>query len=267
MKPFMIDTHAHLDMQPFDGDRQAVIGRALEAGVKTMIAVGIDLRSSQKVIELAEKYGGIFAAAGIHPHEAASVKREDIDAMAKLVRQPKVVAVGEMGLDFYRNRSPRESQFKVLEWQLALADEAGLPVIIHSRQADREMVAVLKRWTDSRKRQSGDPAGVIHCFNSDAETAKKYIDMGFYIAFGAYIGYTSSFRLNSTIKGLPSDRFMVETDCPFLPPQQYRGKRNEPAYIPITVSLLAQIRQVSFDVVAQQTTENARRLFRLPASE
>ncbi|MBI2831994.1 MAG: TatD family hydrolase [Chloroflexi bacterium] len=263
-RPFIIDTHAHLDMSHFDSDRPEVIARALAAGVDNIICVGIDLDSSRKAIELAETYSRIFATAGIHPHEASKVTKSDMAILKEIAKHPRVVAIGETGLDFYRNIAPREAQSRVLGWQLELAAELDLPVVIHSRQAEYEMLAVLRDWT-SRNRKNGErPPGVIHCFNGDNESARRYLDMGFFISIGAYIGYPASLRAHSAIRAIPPERLMVETDCPFLPPQSHRGKRNEPAYVVTTVELLAKIREVSPEMIAAQTTENARRLFRLP---
>jgi len=261
MKLSIVDTHAHLDMPHFNKDRMEVITRALDSGVNKIITVGIDLESSQKATELAESHQGVFAAVGFHPHDAAGVKETDIADLADLAGHRKVVAIGEMGLDFYRNRSPREAQLQALKWQLELAMNLDLPVVIHCRQADRDMLPLLRDWTSSHKRPDGKPIGVIHCFNGDIDTAQQYLDMGFFISLGAYIGYPSSFHLRSVIKNLPADRILVETDCPFLSPQIHRGKRNEPAYLPLTVKLLAEIRKVSPEVLAGETTRNAVKLF------
>ena len=264
MKNVMIDTHAHLDMAHFNEDREDVIARAVESGVTRIITVGIDTDSSKNAVKLAESHKGIFATAGIHPHDATEVKREDIALLREIASNPKIVAVGEAGLDFYRNRSPAESQLQVLQWQLDMAVEVNLPVIIHCRQGDEQIIPVLHDWVSSNKRSENGIPGVIHCFSGDVEIARKYLDMGFFISFGAYIGYPTSTNLSHVIRFVPQDRIVVETDCPFLPPQSHRGKRNEPAYIPQIVALIAGIRQVSAEVVAEQTTENACRLFNLP---
>ena len=263
MKLSIVDTHAHLDMAHFNKDRSEVIARALDSGVKTIVTVGLDLASSQKAIKLAENHSEVLASVGFHPHEAARVKEADITALAEIASHPKVVAIGETGLDFYRNRSPREAQLPVLKWQLELAMKLDLPVVIHSRQADRDMLALLRDWAFCHKRPNRKPIGVIHCFNSDMDTAQRYLDMGFFISLGAYIGYPASLRMHPVIRSLPGDRLVVETDCPYLPPQKYRGKRNEPAYLPLTVRLLAGIRKVSPETVAEETTQNAAKLFSL----
>ena len=263
----MIDTHAHLDMAPFDKDRTEVITRARDAGVSTIITVGIDLESSRKAIRLAENYPEVLATVGFHPHQATRVKKADMAKLAEMANHPRVVAIGEIGLDFYRNRAPRETQLQALQWQLELAERLDLPVIIHCRRAEKDMLPLLHNWTSSHKRLNGQPRGVIHCFSGALETAQRYLDMGFFISLGAYIGYPSSRHLHDVIRGIPQDRLVVETDSPFLPPQSHRGKRNEPSYLPLTVGVLTEIRQVSPETVARETTQNARHLFRWTESE
>jgi len=263
----MIDTHAHLDMKPFDIDRTEVISRAIKAGVSTIITIGIDIETSKKAIVLAEAHPGIYAAVGLHPHEAGRLCRVDIGELERLARHPRVVAIGEMGMDLYRDYAPEEAQRQALRWQLGLALKLDKPIIIHCRQADREVISQLQDYISSRNPGNSNPPGVIHCFSGDGDTASKYLEMGFYLGFGAYTGYLASKKIHSVIAGIPSDRFVVETDCPYLPPQSHRGQRNEPSYIPLTVETLATIRHVSPEVVARETTRNARRLFRLPDTE
>lgn len=261
VKSSIIDTHAHLDMAHFDRDRAEAISRAARAGVDIIINVGIDLKSSQKAIELAESHPGVFAAAGFHPHDAGKAKKEDIDSLARIAVHPKVVAIGETGLDYYRDYSPRDLQARVLKWQLELGTKLKLPVIIHSRQADKETQAILQEWISQNKPER---KGVIHCFGGDAATARRYLEMGFFISFGAYITYPSSHHLQDVILNIPEDRLLVETDAPFLPPQSHRGKRNEPAFVPLTVEAIARIKRTSPEEIARMTTENATNLFRLP---
>lgn len=261
MKPSIVDTHAHLDMEEFDEDRSEVIARALDSGVSTIITVGTELESSKRAIELAENNAAILAAAGFHPHEADGVNEEDITELARIADHPRVMAIGEIGLDFYRDFSAREAQLRVLKWQLELAAKMDLPVVIHCRQAENDLLALLPDWTSCYK--DGQPGGVIHRFSGDIYTAQQYLEIGFFISLGAYIGYPSSRRMHDVIRSLPQDRLLVETDCPFLPPQSHRGQRNEPAYLPLTVELLAEIRQVSPETIARQTTQNALRLFGL----
>ncbi len=260
----IVDTHAHLDMGPFNKDRKEVVVRARDSGVSTIITVGVDQGSNELVIELAESYGEVFAAVGFHPHNVTGVSKLDIASLAQLAKHSRVVAIGEVGLDFYRDYSPREAQLRVFKWQLELVAKLGLPVIVHCRQAEKNILPLLRDWVSYDKHHQGQPPGVIHCFSGDANTAREYLNMGFFISFGAYIGYPTSANQYSVIRSIPQNRLLVETDCPYLPPQNRRGQRNEPAYLPITVDLLARIRRVSPEQIAQETTQNARRLFRLP---
>jgi len=259
----IVDTHAHLDSSAFDRDRDEVIARARDAGVNTIITVGVGLDSSKDAIALAERHAGVFAAAGFHPHGAAAVKKTDIADLGEIAGHRGVVAIGEAGLDFYRNLSPREAQLQALKWQLDLAVELNLPAILHCRQAEKEMLNLLRDWTERYKGRHRQHRGVIHCFMGDIHAAQQYLDMGFYLSLGAYIGYPASASAHDVIRGIPQDRLLVETDCPFLSPQSHRGKRNEPAYLPLTVELLARIREVSPEGIARETTRNAQHLFRL----
>jgi len=248
-------------MPSFNEDRADVITRAREAGVGTIISVGVDLSSSQQVIVLAETYAEVMAAVGFHPHNVTSVGEPDIAKLDQLAKHPRVVAIGETGLDFHRNYSPKEAQLRAFEWQLELAVRLDLPVVIHCRQAEREMLPLLRDWVSRHKGRRGQPRGVIHCFNGDFDTAQQYLDMGFFISFGAYIGYPASSKMYDVIRSIPKDRLVMETDSPFLPPQSRRGKRNEPAYLRQVLARLAEIRQVSPEVITIETTRNAHRLF------
>jgi TatD DNase family protein len=261
----IIDTHAHLDMPEFDSDREEVIARAKDAGVTTIVTIGIDLTSCRKAIQLAEKHSGVWAAVGIHPQETKGVEAKDVDILELLAKSNRVVAIGEIGLDFYRNYSSKEDQIAVLMPQLEIAAKSGLPVIIHCRQAQAEMIPILQNWVNSQRLPEGKPRGVLHCFSGDFETAERYLRMGFYISLGGYIGYPSSAKLRETIQKIPLERIVIETDCPFLPPQKYRGKRNEPCYTLITAGVLAEIKRLTLEEIAQQTTQNAVKLFSLNA--
>ncbi|MFC1897898.1 TatD family hydrolase [Chloroflexota bacterium] len=259
---YIVDTHAHLDMSVFDKDCSDVVARARDAHVNKIINVGTDLESSKKAIGLAEKYPEIFAAVGFHPHDSVKVGKAHILELTEIANHPKVVAIGEIGLDFYRNYSPREKQIKTLRLQLDLATQLGLPVIIHCRQAEREMLNLLHDWISLNDSSQKQCRGVIHCFNSGKATLRQYLDMGFYISLGAYIGYPTS-QMHDVILDIPADRLVVETDCPFLPPQRYRGQRNEPAYVLLTVEVLSKITSESYEKIAQKTTNNAHHLFHL----
>ena len=257
-KMCIIDTHAHLDADEFASNCDAVIARAVKAGVNRIITAGTSVESSKKAIALAEKYPQVFAAVGVHPQEIAGVQKTDIIRIAELAKHPKVVALGEMGLDFHRSVVHKDEQIQGLKWQLELVSELHLPVIIHVRQATNEMIEILREWV--RKSHTEVP-GVIHCFQESMPVAKTFLEMGFYLAFGGYIGYPRN-RYEEVITSVPPDRLLVETDCPYLPPQKYRGKDNEPAYITFTVEKMAEILGISAETVARQTTDNAKRLFK-----
>ena len=264
MNVSLVDTHAHLDVSAFDDDRAETITRAFDAGVGNIITVGTDLESSKKAIELSEDYAGIYAAVGIDPQSAATIDKADIAKLGEMARHAGAVAIGETGLDFYRDYSPKTAQMQAFKWQLALSAELELPIIIHCRQAETGMLDLLSSCISNYGDTRGQYRGVIHCFSGDSNTAKEYLKMGLYLSLGAYIGYPSSRGTHEVIRSIPRERLLVETDCPFLPPQSYRGKRNEPSYLPLTVKALAAIRNESYDDIAQLTTQNARRLFRLP---
>jgi TatD DNase family protein len=255
----IIDTHAHLEGEKFAEDFDAMITRAAEAGVNRIITAGTNVESSEKAVALAQKYPQIFAAVGIHPQEIAGAQKTDIRRIAELAKNPKVVAIGEMGLDFHRSIVHREEQIQGLKWQLELASELRLPVIIHNRQSTKEMIEILGEWV--QKPQENTP-GVIHCFQENADNARIFLEMGFYLAFGGYIGYPKS-QMAEVIKTVPENRLLVETDAPYLPPQKFRGQRNEPAYIVYAVEKMADILDLSAERAAEITTENALRLFGL----
>jgi TatD DNase family protein len=255
----LVDSHAHIDAHVYDRDRDEVVARAEEAGVNLIINAGSDLEPSRASIELTERYAGVFIALGIHPHNAALVKDGDLEALAQLSREPKVVAIGEIGLDFYRNLSPREIQIKVFRQQLELARRLDLPVIIHSRDAGEEVFAILAEWAG---RCQNKPLGVLHCFSGDMELAEKYMDLGFLISVAGPVTYSSS-SAAQVAKHVPLDSLLIETDCPYLTPVPHRGRRNEPAYLPLVSERVSRIRGVPPDEVAEKTTQNAVHLFRL----
>lgn len=256
----LVDNHAHLDMPRFNADRDEVIGRAWMAGVTNIVSVGTDLASSRKATEIASQYPEVWAAVGIHPQEAKSITRGDIETLAELAHKPKVVTIGEIGLDFYRDYAPHEKQIEILKWQLGLATRLKLPVVVHCRQAEAELMPILSEWLN--KNPTNNP-GVIHCFSGTLATAQAYLKTGFYLGLGAYISYPSSKALREVVKQLPVDRLLLETDCPFLPPQSQRGQRNEPAYVVETAKELARIKEVGLEEVAEKTAENASGLFNI----
>ena len=257
----LVDTHAHLDMKEFDNDRDEVLARAFAAGVTKIITVGTDVSSSCTAVKLAEKYLQIYAAVGVHPHDAGRLEKTYVTRLKELAKHPKVVAIGETGLDFYRNYSPEEAQFTVLREQLELASELNLPIIIHTRNAAQETIDIIAEWVKRHPVEAG-PRGVIHCFSEDAATATKFLDYGFYISFTGAVTYPQS-KAATVAKTIPINKIMVETDCPFLAPQNCRGKRNEPSFVTLTAEKLANALGISLEKFAAQTSENAQRLFNL----
>ena len=260
MSTSLIDTHAHLDFQQYDADREDVIRRATEADVSGIINIGIDLKTSKKAIALAEKYTNIYAAIGIHPHDSADAEKQDFDELFDLAEHPKVVAIGEIGLDFYRNISPAETQRKVFKQLLDLAQEKELPVIVHTRQANEEMMNIL------RSKSKRGWRGVFHCFSGDATTAAELLDMGFHISFTGNITFKNS-RSVEVMKGVPLECLLLETDCPFMAPVPHRGKRNEPAFVRYVAKKIAEVKNVSSSHVGEVTTNNANQLFAIKVSK
>ena len=261
----LLDSHTHIDMREFDADRDRVLQRAREAGVAAVIDIGIDVASSEAAIALAEKHSDVFATVGIHPHDASKVTDAAIGRLEVLAKHPKVVAIGETGLDFYRNRSSKEAQIDVFKRHLDLAAKAGLPVVIHSRNAKDEVFDILSEWVAGVK-VANRPVGVLHCFSGDAELGKKYIDMGFLLSFAGPVTYPKS-SAASVAKEISLGKMLIETDCPFLTPQAHRGKRNEPSYVSYVASKIAEEKGISSDSVAEITSANAIRLFRLPTKQ
>ena len=253
----LVDSHAHLDTGAFDGDRREVLNRALECGVGIIVNVGLDLESSRASLELAERYPQLFAALGFHPHNAIEMKESDLAQLKRLCHHKKVIAIGETGLDFYRKLSPPEIQVEAFKSQLRLAQELGLPVIVHSRNAEQETLEILTDWAQG---QNGRPLGVLHCFGGNATLAQRFLELGFMLSIAGPVTYPSS-RAAQVVGSLPEDRFLVETDCPFLAPHPQRLRRNEPSFLPIIVHKIAEIRKATPEAIAQATTQNAVRLF------
>ncbi len=256
----LIDTHAHLDDPDFDADRAEVIARALASGVIAIVSVGAGLESSRAAISLAEKYPAIYAAVGVHPHEARTMDAKGRAELQALAQHPQVVAIGETGLDYYRDLSPRQSQQQVFEAHLTLADEVGKPVIVHDRQAHDEVMTILRRWAAGR---TGGKAGVLHCFSGSLDMAQEAIELGFYISIAGAVTFLNARRLAEKVRRLPLARLLIETDCPYLAPHPYRGKRNEPAHVSLVAEAIARLKDVSPPEVAAITTDNARALFGL----
>ena len=253
----LIDSHAHLEMPEFEGDLEEVIQRAKASGVEYIFTVGTEKKDWGRAIEIAHSHPPIYAILGVHPHNAKEIDDQTYPTLRKLCREEKVKAYGEIGLDFYRDHSPRDVQLKRFREQIWLAKELGLPIVVHDREAHRETVEVL----NSEKAE--ECGGIIHCFSGDERMAKECIDMGFYISVPGSITFKNAAGFQEVVKRLPLQSLLLETDAPFLAPVPFRGKRNEPGYVRYTAQKVAEIKKVSVKEVAEVTAENALRVFRL----
>src|SRR5579884_1232642 len=255
-----IDTHAHVHDKSFDEDRDAVVHRMREAAVRTAITVGCDLDDSREALQTAARYG-IYASAGIHPHEAKHAPADVEAALAPIVSDERVVAVGEMGLDYYYDHSPRDAQQQVFRAQLALARKHELPAIFHHRDAYEDFTAILREeWRAGMR-------GVVHCFTGDAMQAQTYVrEFGLRLGIGGVVTFKSAHAVREAVKAIGLEALVLETDCPYLAPVPHRGKRNEPAYVTVTAHALAAILETTYDAVVQATTETACELFTLPST-
>ena len=254
----LFDTHAHLGLESFyDKDLDKVLHRADEAGVRYIATVGIDVKESEKAIAIAANHARVFAVVGVHPHEARRVTDDALEKMARLARHEKVVAYGEIGLDFYRNHSPRHTQMAVFREQIRLARRLGLPIVIHDRDAHEETIRILK------EEKADEVGGIIHCFSGDTRMAWDCIAMGFLISIPGTVTFKKAKQVHDVVREVPLDYLLVETDCPYLTPVPYRGKRNEPAYVRHTAAAVAALKGLPFEEVAAATTRNAMQIFGL----
>jgi TatD DNase family protein len=253
----LIDSHAHLEMPDFKRDLEQVIERAKQSGVGYIFTVGTEKKDWTRALEIADSHPAIYAILGVHPHNAKEIDDRTYPALRELCRNGKVKAYGEIGLDFFRNLSPRDVQLKRFREQIGLARELGLPVVVHDREAHQETLGILK---SERAEEYG---GIIHCFSGSYEMAKVCIDMGFYISVPGSITFKNAEGLREVVKKIPLEFLLVETDAPFLTPEPLRGKRNEPSYVRYTAEKVAEIKNVSFEKVAEVTTTNAVRIYRL----
>ena len=254
----LFDTHAHLHFEEFDADRPAVLERARKAGVRRFLTIGTDVETSRSAVALAEAESDCFAAVGLHPHEAAKGTDATWETLRRLAASPRVLALGEMGLDFFRNLSSHDEQARAFRHQIGLARELRKPILVHCREAHREVLTILK---DEGARALG---GVMHCFSGDAEFAKECLDLGFFISIAGPVTYPNAKKLPEVVRTVPRDRLVLETDCPYLPPQPYRGKRNEPAYLEHAARRVAELLELTLEEIAEITTVNACRLLRIP---
>ena len=256
----LIDSHAHIDFPQFAEDREAMLERARAAGVNTLLAIGTGPGPEKldAAMPYAEAHDWIYTSVGIHPHEAKDVTQQHLDQLAALAAHPKVIAWGEIGLDYFYDHSPREAQQRVFRDQMSLAREAKLPIVIHCREAWRDCFEMIEHdWKPSGL------GGILHCFSGTPEDAKRGLDMGFLISFAGNLTYRNAQNLRDAAKALPLDNILIETDSPYLAPAPYRGKRNEPAYVAEVARTLATVRDLGPEEVAAATANNFRRFFRL----
>lgn len=258
----LIDTHAHLDFKDFEKDRQTVLDRAQQAGVAAIVTIGVDLATSRAAIALAQTHEQIFATVGFHPHDAKTVNAAALAELRALARHPQVVAIGETGLDFYRDRSPRDVQRRVFRQQLQIAAELAKPVVVHDRDAHQETLDILRQWVAENEPSLPEYRGVLHCFSGDLAMAQAVTKLGFLVGIDGPITYPNAHQLQAIVRALPLSRLLVETDAPFLIPHPHpRKKRNEPAYVQLVAAKIAEIKKLSLEEVAQATTANAQALF------
>ena len=250
----LFDTHAHLHFPEFDADREAMIGRARAAGVRRMLTIGTEAESSRAAVAMAAREPDVWAAVGIHPHDASAADAPALAEIERLVAQPRVVAIGEIGLDYFRNLSPREDQQRVFRALLDLARRLGKPVVIHCREAHEDVLRIL-----SEERVS-EVGGIMHCFSGDVAVARRCLDLGLLISLAGPVTYPNARALPDVARFVPADRLVIETDCPFLPPQGYRGQRNEPAYLAITATRVAELRGEPLETLAARLAANASAL-------
>lgn len=253
----LFDTHVHLNAEQYDEDVKEVIERAQEAGVKNMVVVGFDRPTIEKAIALVEEYDFLYASVGWHPVDAIDMTDEDLVWIEELAGHPKVVALGEMGLDYHWDKSPKGVQKEVFRKQIQLARKVKLPIIIHNREATQDIVEILK------EEKAEEVGGIMHCFSGSVETARECVDMNFYISLGGPVTFKNAKKPKEVAEAVPLDKLLIETDCPYLAPHPYRGKRNEPAYVKLVAEQIAELKGVSYEEIAQATTENAFELFRI----
>lgn len=257
MPSMLIDTHTHLDDARYDDDRETMITRAREAGVEALITIGCDLATSQAAVQLADRHSFVYASIGVHPHEVKHIDDGWYGEFRRLAHNRKVVAYGEIGLDYHYNHSPPKEQRERFHEQIQLARELKLPVIIHTREAQDDTISIL------REEKASEIGGVFHCFSGDAWLAQDALDLGFYLSFSGILTFQNATMLREIARNTPLDRLLIETDCPYLTPVPYRGKRNEPAYVSQIAKQLASLHNMSLDEVAGRTSDNAKKLFKI----
>lgn len=252
----LVDSHCHLDFADFDADRAALLTRARETGVKTMVTISTRIKKFPQIVAIAESDPDIWCSVGTHPHNAHEEPDTQVDELVGLSQHPKCVAIGEAGLDYHYDKSPRDVADRVFRTHIAAARKTGLPLVIHARDADADMIAVLR----DEMGKGAFPA-VLHCFSSGAELARVGVELGLMVSFSGILTFKNSEDIRTIARGVPLDRLLVETDAPYLAPPPYRGKRNEPAYVAETAKVLAEVKGVSGDEMARVTTDNFFRVF------
>ncbi len=252
----MIDTHAHLQWPAFDKDREQVIERAFAGGLKAIVSVGYDIDASREAAKMANDHDGIYAVIGIHPHNAKTMNASLLDLLREFAQDPKVVAIGEIGLDYYRDLSPRQRQKEAFEQQIRLAEELQLPIVVHDREAHYDVMEVLRKF-------GKDVRGILHCYSGDSNMAKEVIEMGYLVSIAGPVTFPNARKLHQIVQHLPEESFVLETDCPFLSPQSRRGERNEPLYVLETAHKVAELKGMKLDELAELTSRNARQVFEI----
>lgn len=254
----LFDTHTHLDAPQFDEDREEAIARAVEQGVTRMINIGFNRETIPSTMKLAETYDFIYAAVGWHPQDAITMQEGDLDWIAELCKHGKVVAIGEIGLDYYWDTSPKDVQHEVFRKQIGLARSLGMPISIHNRDAHEDVVRIL------REEKANEVGGVMHSFSGSWEIAKMCLDLGFHLSFGGPITFKNAKQPKEVLTKTPMDRLLIETDSPYLTPHPYRGKRNESAHVRLVAEMAAELKGVTFEEIAEITTRNALERFGIP---
>lgn len=252
-----IDSHAHLDDERFDDDRETVIKNLKTDQIDIIINIGADIASSKSTLNLAQTYDNIYSVVGVHPHSVSELVGVGLDEIEKLARHEKTVAIGEIGLDYYYENSPKQLQKEYFIEQIRLAKKLDLPIAIHSREAVKDTLDIIKSEKSSNLR------GVMHCFSSSVEIAKEYVKLGFYIAIGGVVTFKNARVTKEVAKYVPLESLLIETDCPYLAPEPFRGKRNEPKYIKYTAEEIAKIKEVDLEEIAKITSANAKKLFEI----
>ncbi|MGG4167488.1 TatD family hydrolase [Rossellomorea vietnamensis] len=253
----LFDTHVHLNAEQFDEDLEEVLSRAKEAGVEKMVVVGFDRPTIDRAMELIGQYDFLYAAIGWHPVDAIDMNDEDLTWIEELSQHPKVVAIGEMGLDYHWDKSPKDVQKEVFRKQIQLAKKVKLPIVIHNREATQDIVDIL------REEGAEEVGGIMHCFSGSPEIAQECVEMNFYISLGGPVTFKNAKKPKDVAKEIPLEKLLIETDCPYLAPHPYRGKRNEPAYVKLVAEQIAELKEVSLEEVEKITTENAMKLFNI----